>query len=213
MYEQYMGVIKALGFQFTPAEWGRCNGAIIDISQFTALFSLLGCRFGGDCRTTFNLPDLRGRIPMGWGQAPGLTPRVMGTMPGLYQEVLSLSEMPAHMHSFSYSGGSGAGSGVSFNMHVATNSGGKNAVPNTGDYVAGPGNSFGQLQGNLFIAPSDVKAKAKIGGVTVAGDVQFDNSRLSIANTPQATRAVTIQQPVQAVHYSICMSGIYPSRS
>ncbi|SDD22064.1 phage tail protein [Kordiimonas lacus] len=213
MYEQYMGVIKALGFQFTPAEWGRCNGAIIDISQFTALFSLLGCRFGGDCRTTFNLPDLRGRIPMGWGQSPGLTPRVMGTMPGLYQEVLSLSKMPEHLHSFSYTGGSGAGSGISLNMHVATNSGGKKQTPAVGDYVAPPADNFGSIQNNMFAAPADVTTKATIGGVIAAGDVQFDNTRLTIANTPQATQAVEIQQPTQAVHYSICMSGIYPSRS
>jgi microcystin-dependent protein len=213
MYEQYMGVIKALGFQFTPAEWGMCTGQILDINQFTALFSLLGCRYGGDCREVFALPDLRGRVPMGWGQSPGLSPRVIGTLPGWHQEVLSITKMPEHSHSFTYTGGSGAGSSVSFNLHVASNSGGKKAAPDIGDYIAGPGNGLGIVQNNLFQAPANVTTKAQIGGVEAAGNVQFQNQLFTIAETPQATNYVSTQQPTQAVHYSMCMEGIYPSRS
>ncbi len=213
MYEQYMGVIKALGFQFTPAEWGLCNGQILDIDQFTALFSLLGCRFGGDCREYFTLPDLRGRVPMGWGQSPGLSPRIMGTKPGWHHEVLTLSKMPEHTHGFTYTGGSGAGSHISFNLHVASNSGGKEPTPSIGDFIAGPGNPLGVVQSRLFLDPTEVTAKAKIGGVVVAGNVDFQNLLFSIGDTPQATQAVSIQQPAQAVHYSMCLEGLYPSRS
>lgn len=213
MYEQYMGVIKALGFQFTPAEWGLCNGQILDINQFTALFSLIGCRFGGDCRDVFGLPDLRGRVPMGWGQSPGLSSRVIGTKPGSPHEVLTHSRMPEHSHSFTYTGGSGAGGQISFNLHVASNSGGKKPEPSIGDFIAGPGNGLGAIQNNLFLDPADVTTKAKIGGVAVAGNAEFQNHLFSIGVTPEPTNYVPIQQPTQAVHYSMCLEGHYPSRS
>ncbi|MFC4348624.1 phage tail protein [Kordiimonas lipolytica] len=207
MYEQYMGVIKALGFQFTPAEWGLCNGQYLSIGQFSALFSLLGCRFGGDCRTDFTLPDLRGRVPMGWGQSPGLSPWVMGAKPGWHHEVLSLSKMPDHTHGFTYTGSGGA----SVNVSVSA-SAGQDATPADGDYLAVPASGLGSPLGNAYTAPAEVTTKATIGGVNAAIS-GFNTNALTIQDTPQATQAVSIQQPTQAVHYSMCLEGLYPSRS
>lgn len=207
MYDEYIGVIKALGFQFTPAQWGYCGGALIGINQFTSLFSLLGCEYGGDCRTTFGLPDLRGRAPMGKGTGPGLTPRYMGQMVGWYQHVLDNGHMASHTHSHTYTGGGGTASTV----HVST-SGGKQQVPENGDYVAPPGNALGLIQDNLFLEPGDVASTVAVGGVTDTGS-GFNNSGLIIQATPQATQYVTVMQPSIAFNYCICMEGIYPSRS
>lgn len=211
MYDQYMGVIKALGFNFVPAEWGRCWGGIYAIAQFTALFSLLGCRYGGDCRESFGLPDLRGRVPMGWGQSPGTSQRVIGTLPGWHQHILSYSYMPEHTHSHTYTGGTSGG--LDLSVRVASNGGGKKSVPDDGDYIAGPGNAFGAVQDNLFLDPADVTSKSKIGGVTVAGGGDFNNNNLTIGSTPDLSNAVYVLQPSQAFNYCICMEGIYPSRS
>ncbi len=207
MYEQYMGVIKALGFNFVPDEWGWCSGGFLDVNQFTALFSLLGCRFGGDCRTSFGLPDLRGRSPMGFGTGPGLTPRFIGQEPGLEQEVLGYSHMASHSHGHAYMDTSGS----AFSVHVA-GQGGKKQLPDTGDYIAAPGNSFGQPQDNLFLAPADVTTTVAVGGV-LQGSGEFDNSRFVIGSTPQATDYVPITQPSLAMNYCICMEGLYPARS
>ena len=76
--EEYIGTIKAFGFNFAPRNWASCDGQLLQIAQYTALFSVLGTTYGGDGRVTFALPDLRGRVPMGDGNAPGLTDRRLG---------------------------------------------------------------------------------------------------------------------------------------
>jgi len=69
--EPIIGQIQAFGFNFAPRGWVQCEGQILPISQHTALFAVLGTAYGGDGRTTFGLPDLRGRVPIGMGQGPG----------------------------------------------------------------------------------------------------------------------------------------------
>jgi microcystin-dependent protein len=90
--------IIMFGGTFAPRNWALCNGQVQAISQNTALFSLLGTNYGGDGRTTFALPDLRGRVPMHAGQGPGLTARSLGQQGGTEAVGLSESEMPAHEH-------------------------------------------------------------------------------------------------------------------
>ena len=82
MSEAYIGEIKILGFNFAPRSWAFCDGQLLAISQNTALFSLFGTIYGGDGRTTFGLPDLRGRMPIGEGAGPGLTRRSLGEKEG-----------------------------------------------------------------------------------------------------------------------------------
>ncbi|MFY9803686.1 MAG: tail fiber protein [Candidatus Acidiferrales bacterium] len=94
----YLGQILMVGFNFAPNNWALCNGQILSISQNTALFSLIGTYYGGDGQTTFALPDLRGRVPVGQGQGPGLSPYVIGETGGEEQVTLTISNMPAHSH-------------------------------------------------------------------------------------------------------------------
>lgn len=83
---------------FAPRGWALCDGSLLAISTNTALFSILGTTYGGDGRTTFALPDLRGRLPMHPGNGPGLTPRVLGESSGTETVTLVASQMPAHNH-------------------------------------------------------------------------------------------------------------------
>lgn len=78
--------------------WARCDGQLLPIAQNTALFSLLGTQFGGNGTTTFALPDLRGRVPMGDGSGTGLTPTVVGQLKGTETNTLSTAQMPIHNH-------------------------------------------------------------------------------------------------------------------
>lgn len=98
MDEPFLGQIQAVGFGFAPKGWALCQGQLLPIAQNPALFSLLGTTFGGDGRTTFALPDLRGRIPIGSGQGPGLSNYYQGLADGTEQVAVRETQMPAHNH-------------------------------------------------------------------------------------------------------------------
>ena len=94
----FTGVIKLFGGTFAPVDWLLCDGSLLQISQYNALYSLIGTTFGGDGQTTFAIPDLRGRIPVGSGNGPGLTPRPAGSKGGAEQVTLIASDISAHSH-------------------------------------------------------------------------------------------------------------------
>lgn len=96
--EPYIGEIRCVAFDFAPKGWALCNGQLLPINQNTALFSLLGTTYGGNGTTTFALPDLRGRVPVGVGQGPGLPDISQGLRGGSEAVSLSVAEMPAHTH-------------------------------------------------------------------------------------------------------------------
>ncbi len=98
MSEPFVAEIRIFGFNFAPKGWALCQGQLQPISQNTALFSLLGVSFGGDGRTTFGLPNLQAVVPLGTGNGPGLTPRVIGEQSGTPSVTLLISELPAHTH-------------------------------------------------------------------------------------------------------------------
>lgn len=97
--EPFIGEIKIFGFDFAPRNYANCMGQLLPISQNTALFSLLGTTYGGNGQTTFALPDLRGRMPIGQGTGPGLPSYTMGEMSGTPNVTLLTSNMPMHNHS------------------------------------------------------------------------------------------------------------------
>ena len=98
MSEPFLGEIRMVGFNFAPHGWAMCNGQLLPISQNTALFSLLGTTYGGDGKTSFALPDLRGRAPIHTGQGAGLTVRDLGAAPGAETITLTSAQMPPHTH-------------------------------------------------------------------------------------------------------------------
>lgn len=96
--EPFIGMIQAFGYNFDTRGWASCNGQLLAISAHDALFSLLGTTYGGDGRTTFGLPDLRGRYPMGAGSGPGLSPRPLGQKSGVENVTLTVGQIPSHSH-------------------------------------------------------------------------------------------------------------------
>ncbi len=96
--DPFLGEIQAFGFNFAPRGWAKCDGQLLQIATNTALFSLLGTIYGGDGRTTFALPDLRGRVPMHHGTGPGLTNRVIGARDGAETVTLTTQQIPSHDH-------------------------------------------------------------------------------------------------------------------
>lgn len=116
MSEPFVGEIRMFAGNFAPRSWAFCDGQLLAVSQNDALFSLLGTIYGGDGRTTFGLPDLRGRVPIHAGSGPGLTNRRLGSKAGTEKETLTVNQLPSHTH----------------NLQGTTENG---TVPNPGDHV------------------------------------------------------------------------------
>ena len=96
--DPFIGQIMAVGFGFNPRGWANCDGQLISIASNNALFALLGTTFGGDGRTTFALPDLRGRSIVGQGSGPGLSTITWGERGGSETTTLIANNLPAHTH-------------------------------------------------------------------------------------------------------------------
>lgn len=141
--EPFIGMVQMFGFNFAPRSWAMCDGQLLAISSNTALFSLIGTTFGGDGRTTFGLPDLRGRAAVGVGTGPGLNHVAWGERMGAETITLLTFELPSHKHHvpisvsdehntpsghlFDHNNGSG-----SSNEANLTNTFGENTIQNTG---------------------------------------------------------------------------------
>lgn len=97
--EPFIGEIKLFAGNFAPRGWAFCDGQLLPINQWQALFSILGTMYGGDGRTTFALPDLRGRVPLHPGTGPGLSTYSVGENGGAEQVALNVNQMPTHTHS------------------------------------------------------------------------------------------------------------------
>ncbi len=98
MSDVFLGSLMLVPYNFEPYGWAACDGRLLQIVQNTALFALIGNQFGGDGKTTFALPDLRGRVPIGAGQGPGLQNYVQARPGGEQQVTLSAGQMPSHTH-------------------------------------------------------------------------------------------------------------------
>ncbi len=98
MSEPFVGEIRMFAGNFAPRGWAYCDGQLLAVSQNDSLFSLLGTIYGGDGRTTFGLPDMRGRIPVHAGSGPGLSPRKLGAKGGTEKVTLTVNQLPSHTH-------------------------------------------------------------------------------------------------------------------
>jgi len=112
MSSPFVGEVRLVGFTFAPADWNLCDGSVLSVSTYPALFNLIGTFYGGNGQTTFNVPDLRGRVPIHQGVLQGGSNYVIGQPGGVESVMLSLNQMPAHNHPFqcnsSATGGSAA---------------------------------------------------------------------------------------------------------
>jgi len=102
--EEYIAVIRMFAGNFAPQNFAFCHGQIMSLVQNTALFSLVGTTYGGNGQTTFGLPDLRGRVPVGFGPGIGGAPNIsLGEVSGVQNTTLTVTNLPAHNHGISVS--------------------------------------------------------------------------------------------------------------
>jgi microcystin-dependent protein len=117
---------------FAPRGWSFCDGQLLAVSQNDALFSLLGTIYGGDGRTTFGLPDLRGRLPIHAGDGPGLSPRRLGAKAGAEDVTLTVNQLPSHSHRLKAVSSAATTSNPSSTVTLAQSAGYDLYVPDSG---------------------------------------------------------------------------------
>lgn len=195
--EQTLATIMGWGATFAPRSWAFCHGQLLAISSNDALFSLIGTIYGGDGRTTFALPDLRGRGPIGYGQSPGTMFWPIGARAGSEDVTLSQLNLPVHTHTAKLEDAT---------MPLAASSNdGTTGVPTGNEIFAAPRVNAGALN-TLARAYADAgAADTTLQGGAVNGSLVVSNAG--------GSQSFSIVQPVQAIHWIIALYGIYPSRN
>ncbi|MEX2513981.1 MAG: tail fiber protein [Cyclobacteriaceae bacterium] len=147
--EEFIGTLKLFAGNFAPRGWAFCHGQLLPINNYSAVFSLLGTMYGGDGRTNFALPDLRGRVPVGFGQGPGLSNYQQGQTGGQESTTLTQGNMPSHNHSIAVSSTDGSSNNPSGKYPAQAVVQVERGAPNL------PVNSYGD-SGNATLAPQSV---------------------------------------------------------
>lgn len=181
--EGYIGEIRLFAGNFNPRSWAFCQGQLMSIAQNTALFSILGTTFGGDGQTTFGLPDFRGRVAVGTGQGPGLSPYQLGEVGGTESTTLLVTNLPSHAHSFSAT------------ASMACHTGAGNADSPATNIPAG--------------SASDENYSAASAADSTMAPISFSGS----TGPAGASQPFNNIQPFLGINFIICLEGIYPSRN
>jgi microcystin-dependent protein len=131
MAQPFVGQIMMVGFNFAPVGWAFCDGSFLAISQFDTLFNLIGTTYGGDGQQTFQLPDLRGRVPIHQGQGPGFGNYVIGERAGSESVTVTLNQFPAHTHNLTVNCSSGNGNASTPVGNIWSKNGGLQGILNS----------------------------------------------------------------------------------
>lgn len=218
--EAFLGTILPIGFTYAPRGWAFCNGQLLPIAQNSALFALLGTVYGGNGTTTFGLPDLRGRVPVGsQGNGPGISPIAQGEMAGTNNTTviasgttsvtLGVANLPAHTHAVTVDSAA-----FTTTVQASTGTTGTSTTPTTGAFLsASPGGP-----GSASIYSTTPSGQVNLGGVSTA----IAANAVTAANTgsgqtllaPVTTNGTaSIMQPYLGVNFIIALEGIFPSRN
>ncbi|WDF53911.1 phage tail protein [Mucilaginibacter sp. KACC 22063] len=203
--EGTIGEIRIFAANFAPKTWAFCQGQTMPINQYQALFSILGTNYGGNGTTTFQLPDLRGRVPVGVSYGKQGVPNVtLGLTGGETKHTLLTTEMPTHNHIVG-SGASLTAPPPPFVLHASS------APPDSSDPV---GNLLAdETNASLSVYADGSSAVAPMGSNTITGTFTTVGSPAVTMQTAGGNIAHENMQPYIAMNYVICLLGVYPSRN
>ncbi|UZE24026.1 tail fiber protein [Pseudomonas sp. B21-056] len=194
--EVFIGTIQSFAFNFAPRDWALCNGQTLSLAQYQTLFALIGVTYGGDGQTTFLLPNLQGRLPIGQGNGLGLTPRVIGTVSGTENVTATLNNLPNHTHALT-------GITAATTLQLANPASNPVNTPTaTNSFIGTSGTGPGAA--NIYsdqVGASPVPLQGVT--TTVSGTVAPAGG-----STPMA-----IMNPFLAINFSIALQGYFPSRN
>ncbi|CAH0243164.1 phage tail protein [Pseudomonas mediterranea] len=194
--EVFMGTIQSFAFNFAPSGWALCSGQTLGISQYQALFSLIGTYYGGNGQTNFMLPNLQSRLPLGQGNGLGLSPRVIGETSGTENVTATLNNLPNHTHALT-------GITAATTLQLANPASNPlNAPTNANSFIGTSGTGPGAA--NIYsdqLGASPVPLKGVT--TTVSGTVAPTGNGLPMA----------IMNPFLVINFSIALNGLFPSRN
>lgn len=190
--EGYIGEVRIFAGNFSPLSWQFCQGQLMSIAEYTALFAIIGTTYGGDGQVTFALPDLRGRraVHSGNSAGSGLQEVYLGEMSGYESVRLLSSQMPVHSHPIA----------AQMTGSAQLNFRNDSAVDG-----ASPQNNYFSISTESFYAPNPDVALAPATITT-----SFSSMHLGTAGGSQPIDMIT---PFLALNYIICLEGIFPSRN
>lgn len=203
MSDPYIGEIRMVGFTFAPTGWALCAGSLMAISQNQALFALLGTTYGGNGVSTFALPDLQGRSPVGTGNGLGLSPVVAGEKAGAENSQLTINQMPQHTHTAQNNGGLTVSASVAVpacSAPTGTPSGTPANNTVLGTMLAGgrPGELYTTTAPNTTLLPFNVQSTGTAPSITVG--------------TTGGSQPFSVRNPYLGITCIIALQGVFPSR-
>lgn len=205
----YLGSVCSTAGTYCPRGYVEANGGVLPISNYQALYAVIGTTYGGDGRTTMGVPDLRGRAPVHYGQGPGLNPVPQGYAYGREFPRLDIGQMPTHSHDAVFAGQSSAVD-VSVDVKASTTSATKSA-PAAGDYLAAANNGERTpAPENAYIEAGQAGTTVALGGVTGGGQV----TPSGIVNVGQAGNGDPFVNsgPRLSLRYCMNIDGLFPPR-
>ena len=185
--DAFIGTILPCAFDYAPQGWILCHGQSLQISRYQALYALIGTRYGGNGTTTFNVPDLRGRVMIGYGEGANLTPHTIGATGGNETISLNSTNMPPHTHTLM---------GNSNTAVPLTNMPANTSLLGTPtDSMKKPINIYGNISSTqpTLTAMND-KSIGITGGANGASD------------------PISVMQPFQTINFIMCVEGFWPAR-
>ncbi|MCJ8211350.1 tail fiber protein [Mucilaginibacter sp. RS28] len=203
--EGTIGEIRIFAANFAPKTWAFCQGQTMPINQYQALFSILGTNYGGNGTTTFQLPDLRGRVPVGVSYGKQGVPNItLGLTGGEAKHTLLVTEMPAHNHTV------GSTTPLTappppFVLHASS------TTPDSSDPV---GNLLAdESSAGLSVYANGSSTITPMGDNTITGSFTTVGSPTVTLQSAGGNIAHENMQPYIAMNYVICLLGVYPSRN
>jgi len=190
--DPFIGEISLVAFSYAPDGWAHCDGRLLPVSQYGALYSLIGATYGGDGVSTFALPDLRGRSAIGAGAGQGLSPVPLGAYLGQESVELLQSQLPTHTHAASFASGGARPVGYS---------GGGSLTDPTG---AVPANPVGEGGAALPAFAPAAEANGGLAPLPVEGQVTVSPTG--------AGNPVDLRNPALGLNYIIALVGVFPPR-
>jgi microcystin-dependent protein len=194
--EVFIGTIQSFAFNFAPRDWALCNGQTLSLAQYQTLYALIGVTYGGDGQNSFMLPNLQGRLPIGQGQGPGLSPRVIGQMAGTESVTATLNNLPNHTHALT-------GITASTTLQLANPANNPVNTPTATNSFIG---TSGTGPGSAAIYSDQIGASpVPLQGVTttVSGSVAPTGGNMPMP----------VMNPFLAINFSIALQGFFPSRN
>jgi microcystin-dependent protein len=153
--DMYLGEVRMFAGNYAPENWQLCNGQLLSISEYQALYALIGTTYGGDGVQTFGLPDLQGRVPIHLGQGPGTSNYALGQKGGQEAVALGVEQLPAHTHALNAFSGVGTTDVPTNNYFAQTGTGyvvysDQTPTSTMANVAAGPSAGGNQVHENMM---------------------------------------------------------------